>query len=390
MKLKNIFIYSLLALVLPFFAACSEDNDDNPTFKNPTTFVLNTPALAANNVYDLQNASSIELTCSQPDYGYPAWTNYSVEVSLTQDFADYVTLSTTYNGAKIPVVAEEINDAVKSLTATWTEFPTTPVSLYVRVKASLQNSGGITDEGSITSNVICLPKVLAYSEAAALTLPKALYLTGSMPAGDGWGTWVKLNPIYSTDGKYYAVVYFDAGSEFKISQTDGWNGTDFGFNGTGVTITETKAANVSAASDEDGANFVVGNAGWYVLVVTCEINGKLYNYNVEFREPVVQLFGAGAGDLWAWDDSWKLTPPADGTSDWVSPVTAGAGEMRLAVDCGTDWWKTEFTFYNGSLYYRNVDIPSNWSEDVGSDYSVTLSAGQTIHVNFTTQTGSVE
>ena len=71
-KISNILL--AVTFALPLFTACETDNDSNPILNEPDTFTLNTPAYAANNVYDLKNAQSVELTCSQPDYGFPAAT----------------------------------------------------------------------------------------------------------------------------------------------------------------------------------------------------------------------------------------------------------------------------------------------------------------------------
>ena len=74
-KISNILL--AVTFALPLFTACETDNDSNPILNEPDTFTLNTPAYAANNVYDLKNAQSVELTCSQPDYGFPAATTYT-------------------------------------------------------------------------------------------------------------------------------------------------------------------------------------------------------------------------------------------------------------------------------------------------------------------------
>ena len=80
MKKKfNILLVAVFAL--PLLIACETDDNSNPVLKEPDTFLLNTPAFAANNVYDLKNAKSVELSCSQPDYGFPASTNYTGPVS---------------------------------------------------------------------------------------------------------------------------------------------------------------------------------------------------------------------------------------------------------------------------------------------------------------------
>ena len=62
-KISNILL--AVTFALPLFTACETDNDSNPILNEPDTFTLNTPAYAANNVYDLKNAQTVELTCSQ-------------------------------------------------------------------------------------------------------------------------------------------------------------------------------------------------------------------------------------------------------------------------------------------------------------------------------------
>ena len=111
--MKKIFNILLLAVfTLSVFTACEKDDDSNPVLKEPTTFSLNLPPYAANNIYDLKNAKTVELTCSQPDYGFPAATTYSVQVALNSEFtekteeseANYTELTTTYSTAKMDVV----------------------------------------------------------------------------------------------------------------------------------------------------------------------------------------------------------------------------------------------------------------------------------------------
>lgn len=67
--MKKIFSYLLLALALPFMAACETDTDSNPILTERESFQLNTPPYAQNNVIDLESASIVELTCTQPAYG---------------------------------------------------------------------------------------------------------------------------------------------------------------------------------------------------------------------------------------------------------------------------------------------------------------------------------
>ena len=93
------------------------------------------------------------------------------------------------------------------------------------------------------------------------------------------------------------------------------------------------------------------------------------------------------------DNPESMTPPATKDGDWTFSNFTASGELRITIvvpDC--DWWRTEFTFQKstGSIYYRNTDIPNNWLETMGEDYSVTGEPGKTLKVNFEKGTASLE
>jgi hypothetical protein len=137
--------------------------------------VLNTPAIAAKNIIDLANTKTLELTCSQPNFGFPAATNYIVQVATKSDMSDAVDLSETYTSTIMNVDASEIasNLTTLELNAGKAEsnFPMT-VPVYVRVKAVMTAHGTDVAGTSINSNVVTLPNVrLLYS------LPPVTHLT---------------------------------------------------------------------------------------------------------------------------------------------------------------------------------------------------------------------
>jgi hypothetical protein len=91
------------------------------------------------------------------------------------------------------------------------------------------------------------------------------------------------------------------------------------------------------------------------------------------------------------DPNWALTAPADAGGVWESPAFAAGGELRAFIKVGSlDWWRTEFTLYNGSLYWRTIDIAHSWEENAGSEFSVTCAAGQKLYVDFNKNTGEVK
>lgn len=52
--MKNLYKLFTLTMGLLALSACEADRDSNPVLNEPDTFVLNVPAFASNNVYDLK------------------------------------------------------------------------------------------------------------------------------------------------------------------------------------------------------------------------------------------------------------------------------------------------------------------------------------------------
>lgn len=176
---KMIYLF-ILVFSLSTLVACSDD-EGTPVFTEPTEFVLNVPKYASG-IYDLKNTATIQLTCSQPDYGFTAATCYTVEIALDQAFEKNATLDTKYSTAKMEVDAQEVAVAISNLLGVnEDEFPKAPIPLYVRLTASALTDNKSEIAGStITSNIIELPQVLPYYALPAVTLPTNLYLIGSV------------------------------------------------------------------------------------------------------------------------------------------------------------------------------------------------------------------
>lgn len=379
-------LLALLAVVTLGFTACDTDTDSNPTLDLSHVgegFPLNVPANAENNTYDLANATSLELTCSQPNYGgMPLMVRYYVQVSLTEDFASYRELATSYTTAKMAVDAREINDAMVELFQEAnpdTDYPATPRPLYIKLRAVID---GTDNMGETYSNVITLPSVLASYQAPEATFETQLYVVGQA-IGEAWSTWKPVPQIYDMPGCYYTVVYVPEGTGFKWGAYEqDWRGYDRIRNWDDVA-----GADVSASSD---GNIVFANGGWYTLFFEAEIVGSSVQYDLHILPAEVYVIGNSMGGNWnVADPTLALQAPADQTGDWVSPAFTGSGELRVYVNVpGYDWWRTEFTLHNGEVYWRDVNIIDSWSE-LGSDYAVQVSPGQCLYVNFDSNTGEV-
>lgn len=398
-KIFNIgWMFSLLAVAALTLTSCEKDDDSNPTLDLSHAkdgFVLNVPANAVNNTYDLVSASSVELTCSQPNYGgVPYVTRYYVQVAIDGAFVNDTTiahkeLSTSYTSAKLAVDASEMNSAIVELFQDAnpdTDYPDEARPVYVRLRAVLDAIEPYASQSTSYSNIITLPSVLASYQAPAAELPEQLYVIGSS-IQTAWTSWKVVSPVYGLAGDYFTMIYVPAGGQFKWGTYNGdWRGYD-----RLRTITDKASAGITDA-DGDNHNIGVENGGWYTLLFEAEIVGSSVQYDLTIYPAAAYVIGAVAGGSWTDSEAaWALTAPADNTGLWQSPAFTAGGELRAYIKVPSiDWWRTEFTLYQGNLYWRNVDIPANWAENVGSDYSVQGSTGQKLYVDFDKYTGEVK
>ena len=370
--MKKISILAFLFAGMLSFSSCDSDRDSNPVLQEPTEFVLNTPAYV-NTVYDLANSTSLELTCSQPDYGYTAPTVYAVQVAWDEAFTKSIQLDTKYTTAKMNVDASEIAVAATNLAVAEgideSQFPLI-TKLYIRLVAELNSATGTVS--SITSNVVELPYVRVEFALPPVKLPQELFLIGEF-CGWNWGNAPSMVPVYDNDGTFWRLVYLPEGKGFKFNTATSWDGGEKGY--AGATIVD----NYEAGVFDDGGNIGVTKGGWYLIVIRSAVKGRDINYTVEINEPAVWLIGGCIKDGGDWTeklDGWKFTVPTEADADFVSP--AFAADVKIE---GYDWWKSEFMVFDEVLEYRATQ---------GDLERVTSKAGQKMYINFTKGTGKIE
>ena len=397
--MKKIFKLMLLpALVLPLlFTSCDEDRDSNPTLDLSHLaegFVLNTPALAENNTYDLKSAKNLVLTCSQPNYGdAPYAVKYYAQVSIDPAFVNDPTTThtelATYaeNASNLEFNASEANDAIVSLFQAANPDTSVPeeMPIYVRLRGVI--SGTLNQTlGETYSNVITLPSVKATYEAPDAKFTDNLFLIGSS-IQTPWESWKPIPQVEGLDGNYYGIIYVPAGGEFKFATEIN---DELGYNQIKEIVDEA-GAGISAG---DNQKIKVANAGWYTLHFkgTISKDKKNINWTLTVYKTQVCLIGACIGQTdWGFADENALTPPDDPSGDWVSPAFAAGCELRVAVKVGDiNWYSTEFTIHKGEVFWRMKNMPNNWAETMGSDYSVTTTPGKKLYVNFDTNKAEVK
>ena len=395
--MKKIFKFMLLpALVLPLlFTSCDEDRDSNPKLDLSHVadgFVLNTPALAENNTYDLKSAKSLKLTCSQPNYGgIPYVVRYYVQVSIDPKFvsdptATHTELATSYKTAEMEVNASEVNDAVVALFQAANPDTSVPdeMPIYIRLRAVIDITAD-SNLGETYSNVITLPSVKAAYEAPDAKFTDNLYLIGSS-IQTPWQSWKAIPQVQGLEGNYYGIIYVPAGGEFK------WGTENNDYRGINrlKEINDVDGAGISAGDEQ---NIKVANAGWYTLHFKGKIteDKKNIDWTLTVYKTQVCLIGTCIGQsTWGFADENALEAPADPTGEWFSPAFTASEELRVAVKVGSiDWYRTEFTVHNGDVFWRKYNMPNNWAETMGADYSVKPAVGTKLYVNFDTNKAEV-
>lgn len=384
--MKNIIKSALLVVMsLTLMTACSDDNDSNPTIQSPTEFKLNTPALE-NTPIDLANSSKIILTCSQPNYGYTASVQYTVQVATDENMTDSVELSETSSSAKVEINAASLASALTNIYVkkgkTEADFPM-DVKAYFRLKANIVTSNGNVVEGTeILSNVVSLNKIHLLFSLPPVNLPSHVYAVGSFCDWD-WAKSFDMVQVYGTEDTFWRLVYIDD-SGIKLNTKTEWNGSEVGY--AGITVSGDCKDEII---DKDG-NIASSKPGWYLVIVTTSVVNREIHYDVQFNKPTIWLIGPAAGstDYAEEAEGWSFTVPTTKDGDFVSPAFAGSvpggdGDgVRMYVKVpGHDWWHSEFVVLSDKIEYRATG---------GDQARAAGSAGQKVYLNFAKGTGEIK
>ncbi|MCM1504319.1 MAG: SusE domain-containing protein [Muribaculum sp.] len=253
--MKKILLLFAVLLTAVTFTACSDDEDPKaykPTDKN----FLNVPPLSAQ-TYDLQTAGTVQLTCSQPNYGVGTTPMYGVQVSLNEDFTTVYTGSEVYDPANavayvelpysttnttLEVPAKDMANGISTMLG-YTDISQyegrTPYSgpLYVRLRSYFPKlDGELAEMYSIESNVVKLDNVIGY---ATVRQPAWIYLVG---APEGWAGPTEANAdhyepwkLYEADDAIGSDIYYgtfmipDGQFQFRFYKAlTGWDDDSYG------------------------------------------------------------------------------------------------------------------------------------------------------------------
>lgn len=378
--------FLIIGLGLGFFASCDDDRDSNPTLNTPTEFVLNTPVIS-DAVVDLANSSSIEISCSQPNYGFPANVGYYVQVAFDKEMTDFVEIGNANTGARFSIdaalLASTLTDMKVNKGATVADFPM-DLAVYIRLRAVMMTSDNKTLEGTeILSNVVSLNNVHLLFSLPPVNVPENLYIVGGFNEWS-WDTAVKMIPVNGATHVLWSMVWIDE-SGIKFNQSKAWDGNEVGFSGM-----NSVSGDLAGSIKDNGGNIATETPGWYLMIITSSVSGRDVVYDVQFNKPEVWLMGpvVGNSDWSELAEGWSCTVPDAFDAPFVSPafaagVPGGDGDgVRAYVKIPTfDWWKSEFMVFNGKIEYRG---------NGGDQDRVATKAGQQLYLNFATGEGEIK
>lgn len=388
-----------LALAAAGFAFTSCEDEKEPVYSIPTEFVLNTPPMAES-VYILHAGDVVEFTCSQPNYGYSAVTNYAVDIATEEEFveateereANYFTVTPVNStSAKLEVKAEDIAKAycLRNGIEAFVDYPEggLPVqSAYVRVRAWLTG----VPSSLITSNTVALGGFEVFNPYPAV--PGQIYFVGA-PSGwmepaagnaEAYENW-KLNETGVGTNVYVGSFEIPAGEQyFRFYQSLGGWGEDGKLPSIGPAANDGDNTEVTITEEPSEWTAVPGKGAWYTssswaggpVTFTVDLSDK-DNYKVTMaagavvKESYVYIVGSQAG--WAEPsegnasvyDDWKLVDVGE-TGVYTATYTIPEGDMYFRIyPAMTGWGSTPYASSAGDNVDITLDAPIAYTDGEG-------------------------
>ena len=361
--MKTLFKPTILLAAAGLFVltSCEDDNDSNPTIAQPTSFVLNQPAITGN--VDLEKSQTISLTWSQPtpynNFNAPMVPTYTVQVSPTGNFnkafdasledntgADFFNIDETYsNGKNVEINAQVLNRSLEELCG-WTDASVVPdlQPISIRVKSVIRDAS-FNEYGEIFSNVVTLNTIPYYVELKPAD-PEIWWLIGADIADGSWGGDMGkcVIPMQTVDGAEYdnktgqgeiQWIGYLGGNGFKLrgALDDNW-AAQIGQNDGGF-----------VKNDGGSGNITVSEPGIYkVTLNTAELakagdGENIEALTIEKYDGSAPVFSgmAIAGSFNEWGDT-PMTACSSGweNHDWYVTHTFAAGD-EVKVKQADSW-----------------------------------------------------
>ncbi len=178
MKLSKLYTVLAAAVAVAGFSSCSENTE--PVYHEPTAEsfkIYDSPFM--NQYYELTPDGTFEITLNgQPDYGVSTVTQYRLQVSLTEDFKEFDTMTPVGTGtlSKMTLKESRLAMAICKLRNIYEESEWTDLGeqkIYLRGQAFIK---GVESSNIVTSNITVLNRVQSYFNPP---VPGTIYVIGN-------------------------------------------------------------------------------------------------------------------------------------------------------------------------------------------------------------------
>lgn len=288
---KIIFAFAIASAALAL-TSCGETWDDNPKLEGHEGTVyaefLNSPVMADNaiSITEAMKNGTLNMTCSQPYYGYAAVVTYRVQVSLTPDFSDYTVKENGdvvneinmdfFDCAQINPTLADVASKVETLMGVKneSELPTPEQPVYFRLRAFIAQS---PDNTQYLSNVVSYNSISCeYLAIWVAGQPVNYYLRGGMNdwGADAGSVWQFMTGEEENTWNT-PVVTIEAGTEFKVADA-AWGPFNAGWGGDSGDVYPDKPytlnvgdnpGNLTMKEDFTGQAFMRLEKGEYILTL---------------------------------------------------------------------------------------------------------------------------
>lgn len=339
-------------------ASCDSDRDDNPTLKTPTTFTLDTPSFAASTL-DLESASTLDFTWTQPDYGFSALAQYQLYLSTSNKWtvsydeaqadesltANYTTVGDVVSVCEDEISAEDFAKAIMQLEQYDENAVPETQEVYVRVSSAFNGDTIYSEPLKFT--------VKPYYVVLTKAMPDLWYLTGSCIGNGSWSTGVDavgtgLMPLYPEtqydyDAKTGAGTLTWTGylttAGFKIGHVPGdfWKQQ---VGSKGYKVGEKTYGNMEIVWNDGGSqNIVVPADGYYKITFNATTQQCDIEAVDEASASYSTMYLKGTFNSWGTGNPMSAVFTFSGAKnhDWVCDVTISEdGEFKF--NGGDSWW----------------------------------------------------
>jgi len=360
--MKNI-KYLLFALIgILAFTACSDDKE-NPIYNSATASAPTLTALS--NAYTLAQTDADKafatFTYTAANWGLKLATSYTLQTSLTEDFAKTYNLGTSTD-ISIPVVTKDIN----SILINKGIQPGSPTKMYFRILANATGiSGNVSQISTLTSATVST-QVTPYD--MDINYPK-VWLPGDFNSWAFGNANMQYLFSFNSDNTYAGIIDFGAGFAtwqygFKITGTNGWDTSTGNWGAT--TDTQTSESS-SLALMNNGKNITCYQGSYrYYHFTFNKTNFDTPTLTKDFSFNTLSIVGDAGSEVSGW----------------------GTKEVDMTFDVAKQRFTADVTFGTGSFKFRaNHDWGTNWGgsngvlKSGGDNLSITTAGKYRVIVN---------